>query len=208
VLRRQRATGDTMGGMTETGVRAHDDLRAAVERCGYYPELVLDSLAVALAGESVSSFMVHHEATFDRDELRRHLTVLVLTPSRLVVGHTDDHPPDEISSSPHATTSTESVRIGHIGSVVVSRVVDDPAQHAVSGLPREVVLTLGWGAVSRIDLEPAGCADPDCEADHGYTGAATIDDFSVRVSQAADGIDGVAQALEFARSLSAATAAH
>jgi hypothetical protein len=194
--------------MTETGVRAHDDLRAAVERCGYYPELVLDSLAVALAGESVSSFMVHHEATFDRDELRRHLTVLVLTPSRLVVGHTDDHPPDEISSSPHATTSTESVRIGRIGSVVVSRVVDDPAQHAVSGLPREVVLTLGWGAVSRIDLEPAGCADPDCEADHGYTGAATIDDFSVRVSQAADGIEGVAQALEFARSLSAATATH
>jgi len=192
--------------MTETGVRAHDHLRAAVERCGYYPELVLDSLAVALAGESVSSFMVHHEATFDRDELRRHLTVLVLTPSRLIVGHTDDHPPDEISSSPHATTSTESVRIGRIGSVVVSRVVDDPAQHAVSGLPREVVLTLGWGAVSRIDLEPAGCADPECEADHGYTGAATIDDFSVRVSQAADGIEGVSQALEFARSLSAATA--
>ena len=97
--------------MTETGVRAHDDLRLAVERCGYYPELVLDSLSVALADESVVSFLVHHEATFDRDELRRHLTVLILTPARLIVGHTDDHPPDEVSTQPHATTSTESVRI-------------------------------------------------------------------------------------------------
>ena len=192
--------------MTETGVRSDDDLRAAVERCGYYPELVLDSLAVALAGEPVGSFLVHHEATFDRDELRRHLTVLILTSTRLVVGHTDDHPPDEISSSPHATTSTESVRINRIGSVVVSRVVDDPAQHSATGLPREVVLTLGWGAISRLDLEPATCGDPECEADHGYTGSATLDDFSVRVSQAADGVEGVSQALEFARAVSAATA--
>jgi hypothetical protein len=192
--------------MTGTRVRSHDDLRAAVERCGYYPELVLDSLSVSLAGETIVSFLVHHEATFDRDELRRHLTVLVLTPTRLVVGHTDDHPPDEISSSPHATTSTESVRIDRIDSVVVSRVVDDPAKHPVSEVPREVVLTLGWGAISRLDLEPAVCADPDCEADHGYTGTATLDDFSVRVSQAADGVEGVAGALEFARALSLATA--
>jgi Family of unknown function (DUF5998) len=192
--------------MTETEVRSHDDLRAAVERCGYYPELVLDSLAVAVAGEQVSSFLVHHEATFDRDELRRHLTVMILTGSRLIVGHTDDHPPDDLSSAPHATTSTESVRINRIGSVVVSRVVDDPAQHAARGLPREVVLTLGWGAVSRLDLEPATCGDPECEADHGYAGTSTLDDFSVRVSQAADGTEGVAQALDFARALSIATA--
>ena len=149
-------------------------------------------LTVGIAGGGVDGeFLVHHEATFDRDELRRHLTVLVLTPTRLVVGHTDDHPPDEISSSPHATTSTESVRIDRIDSVVVSRVVDDPAKHPVSEVPREVVLTLGWGAISRLDLEPAVCADPECEADHGYTGTATLDDFSVRVSQAADGVDGV-----------------
>ncbi len=186
-------------------MRAHDDLRLAVERCGYYPELVLDSLSVALADESVVSFLVHHEATFDRDELRRHLTVLILTPARLIVGHTDDHPPDEVSTQPHATTSTESVRISSVRSVVVSRVVDDPAGHATQSLPREVVLTLGWGAVSRLDLEPATCGDPACEADHGYTGTSTLDDFSVRVSQAADGVDGVAQALEFARAVSQAT---
>ena len=72
---------------------------------------------------------------------------------------------------------------------------------------REVVLTIGWGAVSRIDLEPAGCSDPECEADHGYTGTASNDDLSLRVSEAADGADVVAQALNFAAALSEATAA-
>ena len=54
------------------------------------------------------------------------------------------------------------------------------------------MLTIGWGGVSRIDLEPAGCSDPECEADHGYTGVLASDDFSLRVSAAADGTDAVA----------------
>jgi hypothetical protein len=69
------------------------------------------------------------------------------------------------------------------------------------------VLTIGWGAVSRIDLEPAACTDPSCDADHGYTGTASNDDLSVRVSEAADGADVVAQVLQFAGALSQATAA-
>lgn len=193
--------------MTDTGLRPHEGLRSAVERCGYYPDLVVDSVEVALAGEPVVSYLVHHEATFDRDELRRHLTVLVLTPTRLVVGHTDDHPPEEEGVPvPHATTSTESVRLDSVGSVVVSRIVDEPARYAAGAVPRELVLTLGWGAVSRLDLEPAGCGDPECEADHGYTGTATQDDFSVRISEAGDGADGMVQAMEFVRALSRATA--
>jgi hypothetical protein len=192
--------------MTDTGLRPNEGLRAAVDRCGYYPDLVVDSVEVALAGEPVVSYLVHHEATFDRDELRRHLTVLVLTPTRLVVGHTDDHPPEEGVAKAHATTSTESVRLDSIGSVVLSRVVDDPARYVPGSAPRELVLTLGWGAVSRLDVAPAACGDPDCEADHGYTGATTVDDFSVRISSAADGADGIEQALDFARALSRATA--
>ena len=53
------------------------------------------------------------------------------------------------------------------------------------------MLTIGWGGVGRIDLEPAGCADPECEADHGYTGVLTSDDFSLRVSAAAEGPEAV-----------------
>lgn len=182
-------------------------LRSEIERSGYYPDLVADALDTALAGETLTSYLVHHEATFDRDELRRHVTVLALTPTRLIVGHTDEHRPDESCPKPYATASTEAVRLEKVDSVVVTRVVVDPATHTAGGPTREVLLTIGWGAVSRIDLEPAACADPSCEADHGYTGAASNDDLSLRVSEAADGPDVVAQALVFAAALSQATAA-
>lgn len=182
------------------------DLRAAIDRSGYYPELVADALRTALAGESVSSFVVHHEATFDRDELRRHVSVLALTATRLVVAHTDEHPADDSCPSPYATTTTEVVPVSRVGSIVVNRVVAEPARHAVGSVPREVVLTVGWGAVSRLELEPATCGDPECEADHGYSGSATSDDFTIRVSAAADGEPVVRQVLDFARELSAATA--
>ena len=66
-------------------------------------------------------------------------------------------------------------------------------------------MTIGWGGVSRVDLEPAGCDDPQCEADHGYTGVLASDDFSLRVSAAADGQDAVARLLSFAEALSART---
>jgi hypothetical protein len=181
-------------------------LRSDIQRSGYYPDLVADALETALAGEALASYVVHHEATFDRDELRRHVTVLALTPTRLIVGHTDEHPAEEDNPRPYASASTEAVRIERVDSVVVTRVVSDPARHKPGGPAAEVVLTIGWGAVSRIDLEPASCGDPQCEADHGYTGTASNDDLSVRVSEAADGAQVVRQVLAFASALSQATA--
>jgi hypothetical protein len=71
--------------------------------------------------------------------------------------------------------------------------------------PAEAVVTVGWGGGGRVDLEPAGCDDPDCDADHGYTGVLASDDFSLRVSAAADGRDAVGGLLSFAASLSART---
>ena len=184
------------------------DMHRAIERSGYYPLLVGDALDTALGGEDVTSFLVHHEATFDRDELRRHITVLALTPSRLLVSHTDEHPADDTHPTPYASASTEAVRLEKVDSVVVTRVVGDPAAYTGDAPVVEVVITIGWGAVSRIELEPAGCADPNCDADHGYTGVASNDDFSLRVSEAADGPEVVAQALDFAAALSQATALH
>lgn len=178
-------------------------LRQDIQRSGYYPELVAEALDTALGGEEPRNFVVQHEATFDRDELRRHITVLVLTATRLIVCHVDEHA-QEGSGSNLASASTEAVRLERVDSVVVTRVVADPATHRPGGPTAEVVLTIGWGAVSRIDLEPAGCQDPACEADHGYTGTATNDDLSVRVSEAADGAEVVARVLEFAGALSAA----
>jgi len=193
--------------MAKTGTSTSQGLRAAIERSGYYPTLVAEAVESAVGREPISAFLVHQETTFDANEVRRHVTVLVLTPSRFVVSHTDEQAADDTSPVPYATTSTEVVRLDRISSVVVSRVVANPETYTPGRLPREVVLTIGWGAVSRIDLEPATCGDPDCDADHGYTGSATADDLQLRVSEAGDGPETVAQALSFAQALSEATVA-
>ncbi len=186
-------------------------LRESIDRCGYYPDVVTDSLAVAIAGEPITAFVLQHEPTFDREEVRRHITILALTPTRLIVGHTDEHAADELIRAPYASTSTEAIPLHRVNAVVVNRVVPNPAGYAsgksdpaVAG-GGEVVLTIGWGMVNRIDLEPAVCADPNCEADHGYTGSVAADDISLRISAAADGPAGIQQVLDFAQALSFAT---
>lgn len=179
------------------------ELRKAIDRTGYYPEVVADGVRAAVAGEHVVSFFVHHEPTFDHDEVRRHLSVVVLTPSRLILAHTDEHPGDDLLPQPYTSTSTETVRLSAVKSVVVTRMVANPDNGPAA--PVEAVMTIGWGGVTRVDLEPAGCSDPQCDADHGYTGVLASDDFSLRVSAAADGPDAVDSLLAFAEALSART---
>src|SRR6187200_320226 len=193
-----------------TNDHAHD-LRIAIEKSGYYPDVVSQAVSSAVAHEHVVSYLVHHEPTIDeRDEVRRHVTVLVLTPSRLILAHTDEHAPDDLLPAPYTSSSTEAVTLSAVRSVVVNRMVANPESYAGRPIPapgaNEAVLTIGWGAVGRIDLEPAGCSDPECEADHGYTGVVTSDDFSLRVSAAAEGPQAVADLLAFADALSARTA--
>ncbi|KOX15256.1 phosphodiesterase [Nocardiopsis sp. NRRL B-16309] len=186
------------------------DWRLEIERSGYYPALVIDAVATALGDESAEAFIVHHEATFDPAmEMRRHITVMVLTATRLVVCHTDEHPPTEPGGASHASTTTDCIQLGNIQSVALTRVVPNPAQYTPGSLPSELVLSVNlsvnWGAVANIDLEPAACADETCELDHGYTGSITAEPLTLRVSEAADGADAVAAMLAFADSLSTAT---
>ena len=177
-----------------------DTLFDEVSRSGYYPEIVAEGLRDALADETVDAYVLHHEPTFDHDEIRRHMTVLALTPSRLVLVHTDEHPGDDLLPKPYTSTTSEAVSVSQVRSVMVSRMVTSTSKQL-----EEAVLTISWGAVSRVELEPARCSDPECEADHGYTGSLTGDDFSLRLSAAADGGAAVVKLLSFARTLSAAT---
>src|SRR4051794_9446623 len=156
-----------------------DDLVVAIEKTGYYPQVVAAGVRSAVAGERVASFLVHHEPTIDRDEVRRHITVVVLTPTRLILCHTDEHAPDDLLPEPYTSTSTEAVKLEQVKSVVVNRIVANPASAEAGAIPVpvEVVLTSGWGGISRIALEPATCSDPECEADHGSTGVLASDDF-------------------------------
>src|ERR1043165_4104722 len=122
------------------------ELRDAIDRVRYYRAGVADAVESALGGEAVTSFVIHHEPTFDHDEVRRHVTVLVLTPSRVLVAHTDEHPPDDLLPAPYASTSTEAVPVQSIGSVAVTRMVANPAAAAsgrrTRGNVSEAVLTV------------------------------------------------------------------
>ena len=180
------------------------DLTTAIDNAGYYPALVADVLAAALGGERIDSHLVHVETTFDRDVVRRHITVLVLTPTRLLIAHLDDHADEPPAPQDVATATTESIPLSAVRGVMLTHVVEDPEHYVPGSLGREVTLTLGWGTVSRLDLVPATCGDPDCDADHGYEGTVTGDDIALRVSAAAEGEDALAGALGFARDLSAA----
>src|SRR6266581_9492969 len=117
------------GGMRDTRIAA-GGMRDAIERSGYYPGVVSDAVSSALGAEAVVSYVVHHDALFDPGmEVRRHMTVLALTPTRLVYSHTDEHPAEDSDSRPRAETSTEAIRFAKISSVALSRVVPDPAAY-------------------------------------------------------------------------------
>ena len=64
------------------------ELAQQVELAGYYPELVLDTLRLATGEEEILSGMVQSETTF-AEAVHRHLTVLALTPSRLIIVNID-----------------------------------------------------------------------------------------------------------------------
>jgi hypothetical protein len=196
------------GRMSDTKA-ASGGMQAAIERSGYYPGLVYDAVSSAVGKEDVVSYFVLHDAHFDPGmEVRRHITVLALTPTRLVYSHTDEYPADEADpeSRPQAETSTEAVRHSRISSVALTRVIPDPATYLPGvTMPSEVVLTIGWNVLAHIEIEPAHCGDENCEADHGYTGTMTADDLTVRVSEAADGQESVQQIVAFAQALAEAT---
>lgn len=178
-------------------------LRAAIERAGYYPQLVADVIGAALGPEEVRSHLVHQETTFDQDAIRRHVTCLILTPSRLIIAHADDYTDDPHGREDLATATTESIPLRVVRGVMLTHVVADPSRYRGGSLGRELTLTLGWGTVSRVDLVPASCGDSNCEADHGYEGSIASDDLVLRISADADGSDALSDALAFAHALSA-----
>ncbi|MFT3874985.1 MAG: DUF5998 family protein [Propioniciclava sp.] len=172
------------------------DLSAAIVASGYFPEFVEATLIPAIGDEEVVDSLVHHEATFDTNELRRHITVLVLTPTRFIVAHTDD---GDQPGSHQALTTVESVSLRQIRSVALTQVAANPerfgrGRHGTT----ETWLVVNWGAVRRVEVEPATCGDPSCEADHGWTAQDLSDDLTVRMSAAADGPAAVGGLVRFA----------
>lgn len=179
-------------------------LREAVERAGYYPDLVCDIVQHALCGESIVDFFVHQETTLNVEQLMRHITVLVLTDSRLIVGHVDDHASSAPGAS-QATATTESIPLRSVNGVMLTHEVARPSEYRPGTLGKNVTVSITWGAVSRLTLNSAMCEDQSCTADHGYDGTLQRDDIALRVSAEVDGADAVEAVLGFARSLSSAS---
>lgn len=179
------------------------ELVADIDRAGYYPTLVADVVAHALAGQEPTAHLVHQETILEEESVLRHLTVLVMTPSRLIIAHADDKD-DPAGARPVATATCETVPLSAVRGVMTSHVVADPASYRPGSLGREITVTLGWGAVSRVDLMPAICSDPTCEGDHGYEGSVMSEDITLRVSSDADGRAALVRAIDFAAALSGA----
>jgi hypothetical protein len=123
-----------------------------------------------------------------------------------VIAHADDHEGgtgvEGDASLPVATATSETVPLSSVRGVMLTHVVTSPDAYVPGTLGREITLTIGWGAVARIDIVPATCGDPDCDADHGFEGTVASDDISLRVSADADGDRALTDALRFARTLS------
>ncbi|MCU6481574.1 DUF5998 family protein [Arthrobacter sp. A2-55] len=177
------------------------DLESALQRAGFYPRLVSDVVNDALDGQDCLAHLVHVETHFDRTEVHRHITVLVLTEEMLVITHVDDQQLDDTGEQVVAQVSTESVPVGQIRSVVLSYVYAQPQDYKPSDPARELTVSIAWSGGQRVDLGPASCGDPNCDADHGYTGTIAQEDIALRISAEAEGLQAVADAKAFARAL-------
>jgi hypothetical protein len=178
-------------------------LHDAVSIAGYYPALASTVLKSAIGKETVTCHFV-----FDDREVRRHMTALVLTPTRLIRVHMDDGNAGEGEPSHAASATVEAALLRTVSSVALTHLVHEPEQYREGDPSSEIVLAVGWGVHSRIELEPAICGDENCDADHGYTGGITGDDTLVRVSLLADGEESVRSLESFAAVLSAAVCEH
>lgn len=182
-----------------TTQRLPADLRAAIVASGYFPEFVEATVVQAVGDEEVVDSLVHHEATFNSNEVRRHVTVLVLTPTRFVVAHTDD---GDAPGTTQALTTVEVVGLTKIHSVALTSVAAHPERYGRGrSAIAEAWLVVNWGAVRRVEIEPATCGDPTCDADHGLTAQDLADDLTVRVSAAADGAAACVDLVRFASRL-------
>ncbi|GAA1738949.1 cell wall biosynthesis glycosyltransferase [Rothia terrae] len=172
-----------------------------IKRAGFYPELVLDEVATVFEPDEIISHLVQLETHIDREEVHRHITVLVLTDTHLLVAHLDDQQLDEEGSIVAAHINSEIVPLRRLGTVTSNLTYLQPQHYAPGMRASELQLSIAWTGSQRIDAGPADCPDPHCAAEHGYTGSAVREDIMVRVSASADGAAAIISAQKFASAL-------
>lgn len=155
----------------------------------------------SLFGEELVDHFVHIDTHMDIDSIHRHVTVFALTQTRLILAHVDDEPEPFPGQRPRGMTSSEEIPLSRLSTVLVGRTYENPADFTPGDRPVEVSVTLGWGAVRRVEMYPESCGDPQCDNDHGYAGSLLPEDITLRVSSQAEGQEKVDRAETFARTL-------
>lgn len=175
-----------------------------IQRAGFYPELVLDAVVEALEGLEPTSHLVQVETHFDQNEVHRHITVLVVAGEYLLVAHLDDQSLDDSGQQVIAHVSIETLHVSKLTTLTVSYSYPQPQDYAPGHPVAEVSLLIAWTGSHRLDIQPIECAEPGCDAHHGYTGVVPKEDILLRVSASANGTEATEQAKTFARALRAA----
>ena len=168
------------------------EINEAIDATGYHPALVTEAVADALGSDKPLAHFVAQETTFDSREVRRHVTVAIVTETNFIVVHVDD---EEVDGKTVVTATSESVSRNQIRSVMITRSADP------NGKLAEVLVGIGWGGISRVELETNDCGNPNCDGDHGYSGVITSEDIQLRASRLAEGEESVRALLAFARSI-------
>ncbi|MCL2803841.1 MAG: DUF5998 family protein [Micrococcales bacterium] len=174
-------------------------IRQELDKVGYFPDLVEGMIDLALACEQPTSFLVVPESTLGEGTIGWHVTFLAITPTRLVVVHIDDA--DLVDGKTTAASTSTAAKLESIKQVRVSQMIDNPAEYSGPDHDRLLTVSVSWGMATSIEVEPAGCADPGCEADHGWQGTASTEDAGFTVSTDVNGPELVVAAMEFTRRL-------
>ncbi|MBM7050705.1 MULTISPECIES: DUF5998 family protein [unclassified Rothia (in: high G+C Gram-positive bacteria)] len=177
------------------------ELVSDVMRAGFYPELVMDTVATVFEPDEIIGHLVQLETHFDHEEVHRHITVLVLTESHLLAAHLDDQQLDEEGSVVAAHINSEVVPLRKLGTVTTNLTYLQPQTFIPGTRASEIQISIAWTGSQRLDMAPADCPDPQCTADHGFTGTGVREDIMVRVSASADGATAIINAQKFASAL-------
>ena len=159
--------------MTATAYDPREKLTADIERAGFYPDLVRDIVDEALAGLEPESHFVQVETHFSHNNLHRHITVLVVSGSLLILAHLDDQHLEEEGQQTVAHVGVEAVKLSSLRAVTISYGYDNPQAYKPGTVPTELSMQIAWTGSLHLELAPATCPDPHCTADHGYSGDAS-----------------------------------
>ena len=144
-----------------------EQLVADIKHAGFYPDLVLEVVDDALAGLNPDAHFVQHETHFSRDDFHRHITVMVLCGEHVIFAHLDDQHLEGDAQGTVAHVSVEAVHLSALNAVTISYGFSQPqAYNAGSTAPTEISFQIAWTGSLHMELAPAGCQDPQCNADH------------------------------------------